>query len=42
MFPKVTTFDKNYLQPGELIHVFFAFYNIIYICGFTYIIIVVR
>ena len=40
-FPKVTTVDKNNLQPGELIHVDFAYYNVTSIRGFTSIITVV-
>ena len=33
--PKLTTVDTNNLQPGELIHTDFAFYNVTSICGFT-------
>ena len=33
--PKGTTFDTTNLQPGELIHVYFTFYNVTYIRGFT-------
>ena len=34
-FPKVTTVDTNDLQPGELIHMDFVFYNVNYNNGFT-------
>ena len=34
-FPKGTTFEKTKLQPGELIHMEFAFYNVTSIRGFT-------
>ena len=34
-FPKGTTIDKTYLQPGELIHTDFEFYNVNSIRGFT-------
>ena len=40
-FPIVTTFDTNNLQPGELIHVDFFFYDVTSICGFTSMITVV-
>ena len=33
--PKRTTADTTNLQPGELIHIDFAFYNMTYIPGFT-------
>ena len=33
--PKRTTADTNNLQPGELIHIDFAFYNVTSIPGFT-------
>ena len=39
--PKVTTFDTNNLQSGEIIHMDFVFYNVTYIFGFTYMITVV-
>ena len=32
---KNKTFDTTNLQPGELIHVYLAFYNVNYIWGFT-------
>ena len=34
-FRKGTTVDTSNLQPGELVHVYFGFYNKIYIRGFT-------
>ena len=34
-FHKVTTVDTINLQPGELIHIDFSFYNVTSICGFT-------
>ena len=34
--PKRTTVDTSNLQPGELIHMNFALYNVTYIRGFTY------
>ena len=37
-FPKVTTVDTNNLQPGELINVYFSFYNVTLIRGFNSII----
>ena len=40
-FPKGTTVDTINIQPGEHIHMDFAFYNVIYINGFTYMLIVV-
>ena len=33
--PKVTTADTNNIQPGELIHKEFSFYNVTPIHGFT-------
>ena len=33
--PKYTIFDASNLQPGELIHIDFSFYNVTSICGFT-------
>ena len=33
--PKGTIVDKNSLQPGELIHMDFTFYNMTSIHGFT-------
>ena len=35
IIPKGTTFDKNILQPGELINMEFNFYNVNSIHGFT-------
>ena len=40
-FPKGTTVDTTKFQPGELMHVDFAFYNVTSIHGFNYILIVV-
>ena len=34
-FHKVTTVDTNNLQSGELIHMYFALYNVTYIHGLT-------
>ena len=34
---KGTTVDTSNLQPGELFHMYFAFYNVTSLCGFTYI-----
>ena len=34
--------DKSNIQPGELIHMYFEFYNVTSICGFTFIITVVH
>ena len=34
--PKFTTVDTKKLQPGELIHMDSAFYNVTSIQGFTY------
>ena len=34
-FPKGTTIEKTHLQPGELIHTDFEFYNVNSIRGFT-------
>ena len=34
-FSKVTTVDTTNLQPGELIHMEFAFFNVNFIHGFT-------
>ena len=36
--PRVTKVETNNLQPGELIHMEFALYNVSYIRGFTSII----
>ena len=35
IFPKGTTIDTTNLQPGELIHMEFSFYNMTSIQGFT-------
>ena len=35
IFPKATTVDTSNLQTVELIHVYFLFYNITSIRGFT-------
>ena len=35
IFPKVTTVDTNNIHTGELIHMYFAFYNVTSIRGFT-------
>ena len=40
-FPKGTTVETSNLQPGELIHVYFYFYNASSICGFNSMITVV-
>ena len=40
-FPKATTVDTNNLQPGELIHVEFSFYDVTSVCGLTTMITVV-
>ena len=37
-FTKVTTVYTTNLQPVELIHKYFAFYNVTSVCGFTSII----
>ena len=34
-FPRLTIVDKTNLQPGELIHMYFYFYNVTSIRGFT-------
>ena len=34
-FPKGRTVERTNLQPGELIHMDFPFYNMTYIWGFT-------
>ena len=34
-FSKGKTVDTNNLQPGELIHMNFAFYNVTFVRGFT-------
>ena len=40
-FPEVITFFKTQLQPGELLHMDFAFYNVTLVLGFTSMITVV-
>ena len=40
-FPKVKTVKTSKLQPGELIHTEFDFYNVTTICGLTSMITVV-
>ena len=40
--PKGTTYDTNNLQPGELIHMDFALYNVNSIRGFTSVLTVVN
>ena len=39
--PKVTTVDTNNLQPGELFHIYYSFYNVTSIRVFTYVITVI-
>ena len=39
--PKYTIFDASNLQPGELIHIDFSFYNVNSIRGFTSVITVI-
>ena len=39
--PNGTTVGTTNIQPGELIHMDFAFYNVIFIRGFTFILTVV-
>ena len=39
--PKGKTVDTSNLQPGELIHLGFSFYNVTPICGLTSMITVV-
>ena len=34
-FPKSSTVDTNHLQPAKIIHMYFAFYNMTPIIGFT-------
>ena len=34
-FPKLKTVDTTNLQPGEIIHMYFALYDMISIRGFT-------
>ena len=34
-FPKITTVDNSNIQLGELIHIYFALYNVTSICEFT-------
>ena len=40
-FPKVNTVDTSKLQPGELIHMDFSYYNVTSIRGFAVMITVV-
>ena len=35
IFPIVTAVDKTHLQPGEILHIEFSFYNVTYIRVFT-------
>ena len=41
IFHRGTTFDTTKLQPGELLHMEFSFYNVTYIQGFNYMLTVV-